>query len=256
MPDIKKFAIILAGGEGHRFGGSTPKQFAPLKGRTVLWWAMKRFLNEDPDTSIIVVMHPGMFDDFDIMMDSLPEEDRIPNILCCGGRSRSESVANGLIAVRDLLSESGLSEIPSDCIVAIHDAARPLVSETLIRRGWTMAVPGTGAIPVVKPVASLRKIKTEEDNKALFYDSDSMPVDRSEYAEVQTPQFFTAKDIFDAYIPPLPDNMTDDASLAQLKGVKIILFEGEYTNIKITNPLDSIIAEAIINSFEYERFAR
>lgn len=241
---MKKFAVILAGGEGRRHGGSVPKQFAPLGERTVLWWAIHQFLEADPSTQLIVVMHPGMFDDFDIMMDGLPEADRPVVTLSCGGRSRTESVANGLLTIREILFAEGAvwPRDFADCLVAVHDAARPLVSPDLIRRGWEAAAPGIGAVPVVKPTASLRRLSPGGEER------ESTPVNRDEYREVQTPQVFIASDIINAYQPPLPDNCTDDASLAQQRGLKIRLFEGEYTNIKITNPLDSAIAELILGA--------
>lgn len=231
-----KIAVILAGGEGRRAGGPVPKQMADLCGRPVLWWSMKAFLDEDPSTSIILTMHPGLFDDWDVLLDSLPASDRLPHILCCGGRTRTESVQNSLISVRDLVRESGAD--PAACKVAIHDAARPLVSRRVIAEGWRLCASGVCSVPAVAPVSSLRE---------LLDDGSSRPVDRSRYREVQTPQTLTLPDMETAYAMPLPDTaFTDDASLAQARGVSVHLFEGDPANIKITLPQDFAIASLLM----------
>lgn len=232
---MKKFAIILAGGEGRRAGGSIPKQMADLNGRPVLWWSMRHFLDSDPSVKIILVMHPGLFDDWDAVLASLPQQDRIPHELCCGGRDRTESVRNALISLRMLLEEENISA--GEAIVAVHDAARPLASPELISRGWNVAAPGCVAVPVVPCSSSLRR---------LVDNCPSLPVDRSLFVEVQTPQIAVAADMFKAYANESLESFTDDASLLQADGIEPVLYDGAPSNMKITYPDDLSIASVLL----------
>lgn len=83
--EMRKYAIILAGGSGTRAGGDMPKQFRQICRRPLVWWAMKAFRDADADTEIVLVVHPGFFDDWQILCDAMPEYERIPYTLCCGG---------------------------------------------------------------------------------------------------------------------------------------------------------------------------
>lgn len=231
---MRRFAIILAGGEGRRAGGDKPKQMVALCGHPLLWWSLRNFQLADPTTEIILVMHPGLFVDWDVALSEMKEPDRIPHILCCGGRTRTESVANALKMLRDILAETGCD--PADVAVAVHDAARPLASARLIERGWKAIAPGVVALPALPPVSSLRKIET---------DGSSESVDRSLFREVQTPQIALADSYFDAYFDMPEGSFTDDASLLQAKGAGVVMFEGDPANFKVTYPDDFIMAEAL-----------
>ncbi len=215
---MEKYAIIVAGGEGTRLGGGLPKQFRELNGRPVLWWSLKAFHDENPDTHIRVVLHPGFFDEWDLLVEALPVDERIAHEVVCGGRTRTESVKNGMMG------------IPADkeSLVAIHDAARPLVTPAMISRGWEAALATGGAVPAVPVTDSLRRL-TPEGNEA---------VDRSEYVAVQTPQVFLTEKLRAAY-EAMPDAVfSDDASAFEAAGGRVTLFEGSPDNMKITNPGD------------------
>ncbi len=224
-----KYAVIVAGGEGNRAGGSIPKQFQLLKGVPMLWWSVRAFHEEDPDTKIILVLHPGFLDDWDILFAELPEADRkIPVHISCGGRSRLESVRNGLMSVPDV----------EDALVAIHDAARPLVSPSLIARGWEAAGKYKAAVPVTPMTDSIRRIEGTV----------SVAVPRKDYVKVQTPQVFDATLLKAAYYKTLTSDMTDDASVAEAAGSSIYLFEGSPYNMKVTDPLDLAVAATLLDN--------
>lgn len=228
----KKTAIILAGGEGKRAGGKIPKQFHELCGRPMVWWSMKAFHDADPDTQLVLVLHPGFFDDWDIIWNNLPETDRFDYRLCCGGRDRCESVTNGLMAEKAVAGN----------LIAVHDAARPLVSRNLIDRCWQTAAKAQTAVPAVPVTDSLRKLDT---------DGGSQAVDRSQYVAVQTPQIFEATLLKEAYSKCKTGIIyTDDASVVEASGHNITLCEGEPINIKVTNPADFIVAEALMMAVE------
>ena len=233
---MKKIAVILAGGEGHRAGGDIPKQFRNVGGHPIYQWSLMAFHDEDPGTRIILVCHPGAFDLLDILEEeraALPENDpfreKIFYELICGGRSRRESVMNALM------------EIDSDkhTLVAVHDSARPLASSAMIARGWETAAAKGSAVPVVPVTDSLR---------VLDADGTSAAVDRSRFRAVQTPQVFRADIIKESYAGPDDASFTDDASIVQAAGFPIALYDGEPDNMKVTMPSDFLIADTLLSS--------
>lgn len=225
---MKKYAIIVAGGEGNRAGGIVPKQFQLVGGIPMLWWSVRAFYKEDSETNIILVLHPGFFDEWDSLYRELPEMDKhIRYKIVCGGKNRLESVRNGLNSV-------GCGE---DVFVAIHDAARPLVTNDIIRRGWEAVSLYKAVVPVVAETDSLREIKGE----------DSFVVNRNDYRRVQTPQVFNSQVIKDAYKSLMSDFLTDDASVVEASGKKVYLYEGESVNFKVTNPEDIKIADLLLS---------
>ncbi len=224
-----KYAVIVAGGEGNRAGGSIPKQFQLLKGVPMLWWSVRAFHEEDPDTKIILVLHPGFLDDWDILFSELPAADReIAVHISCGGRSRLESVRNGLMSVPD----------GEEALVAVHDAARPLITPSLIARGWEAAEKYKAAVPITPMTDSIRRVDGNS--------SEAVP--RKDYVKVQTPQVFDAALLKAAYEEPLTPDMTDDASVAEAAGNSIFLFEGSPYNLKVTDPFDLVIATTLLEN--------
>lgn len=224
---MKKHAIIPAGGEGRRAGGNLPKQFVGLLGIPMLWRSVEAFHREDAETQITVVVHPGFFDDFDILRSELPAELKdIPLRVVAGGRTRGESVKNGLMGI----------DANRDTIIAVHDAARPLVTPELIRRGWECAALNGAAVPVVAVTDSLRELR-EEGSEA---------VDRSRFVAVQTPQVFRGDILVRAYELDERPEFTDDASRVEAIGEKIMLYPGEAENFKVTNPSDFALAETLL----------
>ncbi|MDE6010083.1 MAG: 2-C-methyl-D-erythritol 4-phosphate cytidylyltransferase [Muribaculaceae bacterium] len=241
---MEKYAVILAGGSGRRAGGDMPKQFRLLSGRPVVWWSMKAFHDADPEIRIVLVVHPGFFDDWHLIFDALPDAEKIPHVISCGGRDRPESVKNGLLTVRDECQASG-----EDPLIFIHDGARPLVTPEMILRGMLAWQPCEGVIPVVPSVSSLRELR---DSEVPLVEAESRSVDRSRYVEVQTPQIFRFSTIAALYFRNADlSHFTDDASVAEHAGVRIRLYRGDTFNIKVTNPEDFVIAEALIK-FEHQ----
>lgn len=241
---MTRYAIILAGGSGHRAGGAVPKQFVEICGTRIIYRSMKAFLEFDPTVSLMVVMNP----DFIGAFLEMAKKDGIGlNFgICPGGASRAESVKNGLTAIW----HGNGGRIPEDAVVAVHDAARPLADSSLIGRGFKAAAPGIGGVPVVPAVNSLRKFASD-DGDAKLSERESSAVDRSRYVEVQTPQVFLFRDLFSAYSMHSDlGGFTDDASLAESAGMKIRLYEGSPENMKVTNPMDFKLAEALIRERE------
>ncbi|MDE5882933.1 MAG: 2-C-methyl-D-erythritol 4-phosphate cytidylyltransferase [Muribaculaceae bacterium] len=240
---MDKYAVIVAGGEGTRLGGGLPKQFRELNGRPVLWWSLKAFHDEDPSTRLRVVLHPGFFEKWQKLFLSLPEEERFEHTVVAGGSSRTGSVKNGIEAI----------PASSEALIAVHDAARPLVSVDMIARGWEAAAKAGGAVPAVPVTDSLRHLtgtshmdwKTAIAGGELYKDSEA--VDRSEYVAVQTPQVFRADLLKGAYALKPDAVFSDDAAAYEAAGGKPVLFEGSPLNMKVTNPGDLEIASLLLS---------
>lgn len=222
---MKRFAIIVAGGSGSRMGGGMPKQFRALNGRPVLWWSMKAFHDENPETRLVVVLPREFVTLWNDLFSSLPENERFSHEVAFGGETRTESVKNGLSLIVD-----------PEALVAVHDGARPLVDPRIIAKGWETAQKYGAAIPVVAVTDSLRSTE--------IYPSKA--VDRDKFVAVQTPQVFLAKILKDAYEYAGRQSFSDDATAVENMGETVILFEGSHDNFKITNPKDMAIAEVLM----------
>lgn len=229
---MKKIAIIVAGGAGLRAGGGKPKQLRPLDGKPVFIHSIEKFHKQDPSTRIILVINSQYRHDFESALALLHADRAIDCRIVEGGESRAASVKNALDTV----------EYEDNSLVAIHDAARPLVSIETIKRGWETASAHNSAIPAIPLTDSIRHIENDG----------SKSVNRAEYLAVQTPQVFNLNMLKQAYDKVWREGkasaMTDDASVFEWANGKIHTYEGELTNIKITGPLDLYIAEAIIQS--------
>ena len=221
---MKRYALIVAGGQGLRLGAEIPKQFIFLNGRPLLFYTLEKF--HDIVDEIILVLPNAHISYF----LELCEKDQFQHrsVITNGGVNRMESVQNGLAAINE------------ECIVAIHDAVRPFASKTLITDLLAAAAEFGNAIPVIPIMESMR-----------FRDKDTnYTVDRTNYVSVQTPQCFDCKKIKEAYQKFGNQTFTDDAGIFEKAGNLIHLSLGETTNIKITYPEDIKFAESLINTGE------
>jgi len=219
---MKTYAVIVAGGAGKRMGSALPKQFLLLKNKPVLYYTIDAFLKAVPGIHVIIVLPEEHLELGKEIVDGFFDEQQIQ--LTVGGETRFHSVQNGL----KLISE--------ESIIFVHDGVRCLVSEELIQRCYTTAL-GTGsAIPAVECRDSARMI-TDDGND---------PVDRTKLRLVQTPQTFHSKILLPAFAIDYKERFTDEATVVEAFGLKVTLVQGEETNIKITNPIDLVIAEKIL----------
>jgi len=219
---MKKYAIIVAGGKGIRMGNDLPKQFILLNNKPVLYYTLKAFLDSYSDLQVILVLPLDYTDMGQEIIDAYFDKSRIR--IAAGGDSRFQSVKNGIALVED------------EAIVFVHDGVRCLVSKELIHRCYEQAVETGTAIPAITSSDSIRII-TEEGNEAF---------DRSNVKLIQTPQTFHSKIILPAFQIDYKDKFTDEATVAEAYGIKVSLVEGEESNIKITKPIDLLIAERVL----------
>ena len=219
---MKKFAIIVAGGLGTRMGNATPKQFMLLHDKPVLYYTIKTFLEAFNDLHIILVLPEDYTDMGREIIDAYFDYSRIQ--ITAGGETRFHSVMNGLEMVQE------------DAIVFVHDGVRCLLTVDLIHRCYTKALENGSAIPVVPAKDSVRLIEGEV-NEAI---------ERNKVVMVQTPQTFHSRILQPAFQIDYKERFTDEASVVEEFGLKIELVEGEEQNIKITRPIDLIVAEHIL----------
>lgn len=220
-----RFAVIVAGGSGQRMGSETPKQFLILNGKPILMHTIELFLSLSQKPGIVLVLPKNQMERW---KNLCVEYSFTANLtLTAGGETRFQSVKNGL------------SLIPlNNSLVAIHDGVRPLVSKQVIEECYATAAQKGIAIPVIKPVESVR----------LVEGSTSKAFDRNSVLLVQTPQVFKSELIKECYNVPEQPYFTDDASVVESQGYTIHTVEGNRENIKITTPFDLQIAEMLIRS--------
>lgn len=208
LDDAVVWAIVVAAGSGSRFGGA--KQWAPLAGRRVVDWSI------DAARSVadgVVLVVPA--DDLGAV------DEPAVDALVAGGATRSDSVRAGLAAV------------PDDAdVVVVHDGARPLASHAVFRAVVDAVLAGADA---AVPVASVVDTVT---------DAHGTPVDRDALRTVQTPQAFRAASLRAVHATQ-PD-ATDDATLVVAGGGRLRHVHGGRWNLKITEPDDLVVAEALM----------
>lgn len=216
---MKKFAVIVAGGTGTRMGGAEPKQFMLLRDKPVLYYAIRAFFSAFSEIRVILVLPPVHLERGQSIVDTHFRKKDIQ--LTTGGDTRFQSVKNGLALV------------DRESIVFVHDAVRCLVSPELIRRCYDSAVSTGTAVPAVASPDSVRLVVGEGNE----------PLDRNRVMLVQTPQTFHSKILLPAFQIDYKEKFTDEATVVEAFGMRVSLVPGEETNIKITRPIDLLIAE-------------
>ena len=219
----EKYVIIVAGGKGDRMKADIPKQFLLLNGLPILMHTINAFDNYDSTIEIIVVLPESQKDYWQELCERY--QFNRSHTVVSGGMTRFHSVQNAL------------NLIPEGVLVAIHDGVRPLVSKELLSKLFEAAKTSNVACPAIPVTDSIRKKMGDASKR----------VDRSQYRLMQTPQIFLSNYIKDAYKQDYTDLFTDDLSVLEgSRYCRPLLLEGSPENIKITTPIDLIIAEAIL----------
>ena len=216
-------AVIVAAGSSRRMGGEN-KLLLEIDGVPVLARTLSAFQKCAAIRDIVLVCREQ-----DIMPYTELAKAFSIDKLCTvtrGGETRTESVLAGITAAPE-----------NAVLVAVHDGARPLVSEAVITEAVTTAAACGAAAPVVPVKDSIKRI--ENGNIAA-------DVARDTLAAVQTPQVFRADLLRRAYEAEYRPEFTDDASVVEQAGEAVFLCEGERTNLKITTHEDMVIAEALL----------
>ena len=220
-------AIIVAAGGSVRMGIADSKQFIPLLSRPAIEYTLKAFQSCYLIKEIVVVCRSQ---DMQRINSIISENDFSKvNQLVAGGSSRAESVRNGVNAASEKAK-----------YFAIHDGARPLITVEEIKRVVEAAFE-TGAATLGTSVKDTIKIVDG------FNNIESTPL-RSQLRAVQTPQVFE-KDLYTFALENAGDNVinfTDDCALIENMGGEVQVVKGSEENIKLTTPIDVVIAESIL----------
>jgi 2-C-methyl-D-erythritol 4-phosphate cytidylyltransferase len=226
---MPQFAVILpAAGSSTRFGADKLRHH--LCGVPVLMRTCQAFLSRADVACLVLATKPADSQPSQIYDAELRDHPRV--MACAGGSSRAQSVLNALRRVPDEVEW-----------VAVHDAARPLVSQALIDRVFAAAIEHGAAIPALPVKLTIKEAHGPLPAKV------QRTIPRRDLWEMQTPQVMRRADLLEAYERcPIPlDQVTDDAQLLELVGKEVWLVTGEEQNLKITTPLDLKIADMLLN---------
>jgi len=224
-------AIVLAGGDGNRFGGEQPKQFLRLAGEAILLRTLRAFAGAAIDR-VVVVGHASWLEETRQLIDEASLG--VPVTVVAGGATRNESTRNGLRAL----------EAADEDVVLVHDAVRPLLPLEVIQRS-------------VEPILSGRADATDTvipsaDTLVVVDGDDVVEIpDRSRYRRGQTPQTFRVGVLAEAYEAAARAgdlSATDDCSLVlrHVPGVRLVAVAGDEINVKITTRIDMVMADRML----------
>jgi len=213
---MKAAAIIVAGGSGKRFGSKKPKQFLSLAGKPVFMHSVETFASIKVFKQIILVVPPK----FHFSLSTFHFD------VVTGGKERFNSVQNGLAAVNEDID-----------FIAVHDAARPLISKKDILAVLKKAQKTKAAIAVEK---------TKDTIKTARGGFVTGTLDRNLLWNVQTPQIFKAGLLKKVYGKKISAKTTDDSMLVEKAGVKVAIVETASPNFKITSQQDFELAKLLL----------
>ena len=217
-------AIVPAAGRGERLGLGTPKALRPIAGTPMLVHAVRALEAARCIDLVVVVAPEESVTDVQALMTQVALELQV----VAGGETRQASVLRGLIT------------LPEDVdVVLVHDAARPLVPADVVtnvvaavRAGHPAVIPALPVVDTIKRVDSTSHVVET--------------VDRSELRAVQTPQGFSRAVLQRVHAEADGDDITDDGGLVEAAGIPVLIIEGHEEALKVTRPLDLVIAEAIV----------
>ncbi|HEU5105033.1 MAG TPA: 2-C-methyl-D-erythritol 4-phosphate cytidylyltransferase [Solirubrobacterales bacterium] len=225
-------AVIAAAGSGERLGAGGPKAFVPVGGKPMIEWSLEAFRACESVRSIVVAAPPGHRAD-------LAGHDLA---VVAGGETRADSVANALEAV-------------GTEYVAIHDAARPLLTPGLVEAlaADLDAAPEVSGVIAAAPVtdtvkraesSSRQKGPSEGQNRRLAIEATE---DRSQLWAAQTPQVFRTQALREALAAAERSReATDEAMLVEWNGGTVLIHPVAEQNLKVTTPLDLRVAELLL----------
>ena len=218
--------VIPAAGVGRRMGG-VRKPFLELRGEPVLMWAVRPFLCLPEVTSVAIAVSPEVAANPPAWLTDLDPRIRIVP----GGETRRHSVWNAIQTLPDEVT-----------VIAVHDAARPLVDSTTVSRCVAIAQSGDGAVAGVPMTDTLKRV----DPRGRIMDTP----DRSNFWTAQTPQVFPRALLVDAYRLADAEDWpaTDDSALVERAGGTVRMVEASRRNLKLTRTEDVALAEAFLEA--------
>lgn len=231
-------AIILAAGVGRRMNAPINKVWLNLNGRQIIDHTLGVFQENMRMNRIILVVHQDEIQTFQTFLDTAFRKAGPPIYLVAGGKERQDSVVQGLQFLQRQVDWGG------ERLVAIHDAARPLITADLLDRVVDMAIRHRAAGLAVPVKDTIKRV----DQNGWVLDTP----DRSLLWAMQTPQVFDYELVLKCYhnISGLQRIFSDDCSVVEYNGYPVRIVPGSYENLKITTPEDIAIAEGILRRRE------
>ena len=226
----KTAAIILAGGTGERFGKEGGKQLVEIGGKPILTWSVEAF-DAVGDIGLIVIVCPAERQGEYLSKAVDPFSFATPIVVAAAGSTRQESAISGLELVPEEFE-----------YVVMHDGARPLISADLIAHTIATLKGNIDADGAVVAHPAIDTLKVVENGVIV-----GTP-DRSVFWNAQTPQVFRAGIYRRAHASALSDGFvgTDDSSLIERLGGRVLVVEGKRDNIKLTVPEDYLMLVAAV----------
>ncbi|MCH9814821.1 MAG: 2-C-methyl-D-erythritol 4-phosphate cytidylyltransferase [Actinomycetia bacterium] len=223
--------IIPAAGRGERLGGATPKALRQISGKTLLEHSVRAMIAAREVTSVVIAAPQESVSQVEDILSQIAAD--VPISVVVGGQSRTDSVRNAARA------------IPSAEIVLVHDAARPFVPAEVVSR--VISAVRAGAPAVVPAIPVTDTIKHVDAAGRVVH-----TVERDELRAAQTPQGFT-KTALDQALADHQTQATDEAGLLEELGVPVLVVAGHSESMKVTRPLDLVVAEAILRRRQSDR---
>lgn len=211
---MKTFAIIPAAGKGKRSRHSIPKQYLKFNGKELIVYTLDVFQKNNLIDEIVVAAHPNYFS----LLEKIKKKYKLSKIskIVKGGKERQDSVYNALQSI----------DAKNNDLVAVHDAARPLLTQQILTKAVKSAHKKGNALVCIKAKDTL--VKGTEIVESY--------IDREEIYYVQTPQIFRFSDLMRAMKIAYSSNFiaTDESMLIKNLGLQVYLVEGSSSNIKVT----------------------
>ncbi len=227
MENNRVAIIIPAAGSGSRMKASKNKQFLGLAGKPVIAYTLMAFDACDAVKEIVLVTKEDERDVFQGIVETYGIKKNV--IFAKGGETRQASVHNGIKTVSQDVT-----------YIAVHDGARPFISQKVLRSAFETVVTREAVIVAVPAKDTIKRVNV--DGQVVE------TLNRSELWQIQTPQVFGRTLLMQAYerADQAGFEGTDDSSLVEWTGHKVHVVMGDYNNIKVTTPEDLVIGEHII----------
>lgn len=234
---MKTGALIAAAGKGQRMRGRVKKQFIPLKGIPLFFYALKTFEEFEGIENIYLVLDEA---DFEYCAREIIQKHGIKKVsqLVPGGERRQDSVWNGLKAMEGHCD-----------MVIVHDGVRPFVSPEMLKRLMAAMEDAQAVVTAIPALDTIKRV----DGMGIVLDT----LQRNTLFHIQTPQGFRYDLIKEAYTRALKEGIqgTDDAYFVERMGMPVKVIEGSSFNIKITTPEDIALAHYILQEGKFARRA-
>ncbi len=220
-------AIIVAAGTGQRFGNAG-KSFARIAGKPMAWWSLTAAAAAPAVDELVLVCGTHSLDVATGLLEQLDTEKPVRLVL--GGARRQDSALAGIDATSDSVD-----------VVAIHDAARPLVDANLFEAVIAAARDHGAAITAVPVSDTIKRVAGQ-------YVLETIP--RQDLVSVQTPQAFGKRLLLNAFAQSghIDSTVTDEASLIEQMGQAVVIVPGSPANLKVTYPDDLAVVEALMRA--------